>query len=51
MNRNTAYWIITGLFCAIFFFGGTGHLLRVDRSAAAQVFAGTLGSRLSGQEG
>ena len=35
MNRNpTAYWIVTGLFCAAFSFGGASHLLRTEAMAA-----------------
>lgn len=30
MNRNTMYWITTGLFCGIFAFGGTAHLFRAE---------------------
>ena len=29
-HKPTAYWIITGLFCGMFAFGGTAHLLRAD---------------------
>ena len=34
MNRNpTAYWIATGLFCAVFSFGGASHQLRTEAMA------------------
>ncbi len=34
MNRNNAaYWIATGLFCAVFLFGGISHLLRTEAMA------------------
>ena len=31
MSRKTlAYWIVTGLFCLLFTFGGLGHLFRAE---------------------
>ena len=34
MNRETTgYRVATGLFCAVFLFGGTSHLLRTDAMA------------------
>ena len=32
-RKTTAYWIATGLFCAVFLFGGTSHLLRTEAMA------------------
>ena len=29
MNQNLAYWVPTGLFCALFVIGGIGHLFRL----------------------
>ncbi len=33
-RKTTAYWIATGLFCAVFVFGGASHLLRTEMIAA-----------------
>ncbi len=34
MNREMiGYWVATGLFCAVFAFGGTSHLLRTEAMA------------------
>ncbi len=34
MNRKTiVYWALTGLFCAVFLFGGIGHLFRTEMIA------------------
>ena len=30
-ERPAAYWIVTGLFCALFALSGTGYLLQLDR--------------------
>jgi uncharacterized membrane protein len=33
MNRTTAFWVVTGLFCLAFTMGGTMHLLRAEQMA------------------
>jgi hypothetical protein len=33
MNRTTFYWLLTGLFCLVFAFGGFMHLTRADQMA------------------
>ena len=30
MNKNLGYWVPTGLFCALFVFGGISHLFRLE---------------------
>ena len=33
MNRTTAFWLLTGLFCLAFTMGGSMHLIRAERVA------------------
>lgn len=33
MNRTTAFWIVTGLFCLAFTLGGSMHLIRAEQMA------------------
>ena len=41
MNRKTTgYWIATGLFCGLFVFGGTSHLLRTEAIAGTMASLG-----------
>jgi hypothetical protein len=39
-GKTTAYWITTGLFCAMFLFGGANHLLRTEMIAAGMASLG-----------
>ena len=40
MNRITGYWISTGVFCALYVYGGTSHLLRTEQIAAGMAILG-----------
>ena len=33
MNRTTAFWVVTGLFCLAFTLGGSMHLIRAEQMA------------------
>jgi hypothetical protein len=35
MNRNIAYWVVTGLFCTAFTGGGFAHLLHLESIATS----------------
>ena len=40
MNRTTGYWISTGMFCALYVYGGTSHLLRTEQIATSMAALG-----------
>ncbi len=40
MKRDTLYWIVTGIFCTVFLFGGVSHLLRSEAMAQSMTGLG-----------